>query len=151
MSLATGPSGQGDSLLKSLDREILQYKRTVQSNKQTLSGLRKKTKGKIKILNLQFWIISECACLLYIVYCILYIVHCILYIVHCILYIAYCIYLALNWDLLWCIFLGRDIDPYRIPEPSASRINARWTNEEHLLAVQGKIWGTNLGTIGGDE
>ncbi len=47
--------------------------------------------------------------------------------------------------------LGRDIDPYRIPEPSASRINARWTNDEHLLAVQGKIWGTNLGTIGGDE
>ncbi|XP_023323298.1 REST corepressor 3 [Eurytemora carolleeae] len=90
VSLATGPSGQGDSLLKSLDREILQYKRTVQSNKQTLSGLRKKTKG-------------------------------------------------------------RDIDPYRIPEPSASRINARWTNDEHLLAVQGKIWGTNLGTIGGDE
>ncbi|XP_023347554.1 REST corepressor 3 [Eurytemora carolleeae] len=87
VSLATGPSGQGDSLLKSLDREILQYKRTVQSNKQTLSGLRKKTKG-------------------------------------------------------------RDIDPYRIPEPSASRINARWTNDEHLLAVQGiRKFGKNFKVI----
>ena len=32
----------------------------------------------------------------------------------------------------------RDFDPYRVPE-SANRINARWTNEELLLAVQGRI------------
>jgi hypothetical protein len=29
------------------------------------------------------------------------------------------------------------IEPYRIPDP-ASKINARWTNEELLLGVQGK-------------
>ena len=46
---------------------------------------------------------------------------------------------------------GRDIDPYRIPEPSASRINARWTNDEHLLAVQGETRGKILGIQGGDE
>ena len=31
----------------------------------------------------------------------------------------------------------RDIEPYRVPDPT-TRINARWTNEELLLAVQGK-------------
>jgi len=76
VALATGPGGQGVSLLKALDREILTYKRTLQNNKQMLSGLRRKTRV-------------------------------------------------------------RDIEPYRVPEPSASRINARWTNDEHLLAVQG--------------
>jgi hypothetical protein len=37
-------------------------------------------------------------------------------------------------------FSGRDIEPYRISDQSASRINARWTNEELLLAVQGEIF-----------
>ena len=32
----------------------------------------------------------------------------------------------------------RQVEPYRVPE-SANRINARWTNEELLLAVQGKL------------
>jgi len=77
VGIATGPGGQGESVLKGLDREILQLKRSVQNNKQMLSGLRRKTR------------------------------------------------------------VGRDIEPYRIPEPSASRINARWSNDEHLLAVQG--------------
>ena len=107
------------------------------------------------ILYIVYCILFIVYCILYIVYCILYIVHCILYIVHCILYIVHCslfiVYCILHLSSSQLGFLGRDIDPYRIPEPSASRINARWTNDEHLLAVQGKIWGTNLGTIGGDE
>ena len=90
---------------------------------------------------------------MFIVYCILFIVHCSLFIVYCSLYIVNCILHLSSSQLGFIVMyiLGRDIDPYRIPEPSASRINARWTNDEHLLAVQGKIWGTNLGTIGGDE
>lgn len=32
----------------------------------------------------------------------------------------------------------KDFEPYRVPE-SVNRINARWTNEELLLAVQGKL------------
>ena len=32
----------------------------------------------------------------------------------------------------------KDFEPYRVPE-SVNRINARWTNEELLLAVQGDI------------
>jgi len=76
VSLATGPNGQGESLLKSLDREILDSKRSVQNNKQLLATLRRKTRGA-------------------------------------------------------------DVEPYRIPEPSATRINNRWSNDELLLAVQG--------------
>ena len=34
---------------------------------------------------------------------------------------------------------GADVEPYRIPEPSATRINNRWSNDELLLAVQGEI------------
>jgi len=75
--LATGAQGQGESVLKSLDREVLDAKRQVQNNKQLLASARRKIRG--------------------------------------------------------C-----DIEPYRIPEPSAgTRINARWSNDEHLLAVQG--------------
>jgi len=41
----------------------------------------------------------------------------------------------------------RDADPYRVPEP-ANRINARWTNEELLLAVQGvRKFGKNFSAI----
>eukprot|EP00088_Acartia_fossae_P005578 TRINITY_DN1251_c0_g1_i10.p1 TRINITY_DN1251_c0_g1~~TRINITY_DN1251_c0_g1_i10.p1 ORF type:complete len:479 (-),score=95.51 TRINITY_DN1251_c0_g1_i10:1207-2643(-) len=76
VALATGPNGQGEVVLKSLDTEILDSKRSVQNNKQLLATLRRRTRG--------------------------------------------------------C-----EIEPYRIPEPSATRINARWSNEEHLLAVQG--------------
>jgi len=39
VSLATGPSSQGEQLLKSMDREVVSYKRTVQNNKQILSSL----------------------------------------------------------------------------------------------------------------
>jgi len=42
---------------------------------------------------------------------------------------------------------ARDFEPYRVPE-SAYRINARWTNEELLLAVQGvRKFGKNFSTI----
>lgn len=75
LGLATGPTGQGEALLRSQDREIVSFKRMVQNNKQSLSALRQKAKGL-------------------------------------------------------------DFEPYRVPE-SSNRINARWTNEELLLAVQG--------------
>ena len=75
--LATGPNGQGESLLRALDRETVSMKRTVQNNKQLLASLRRKARD-------------------------------------------------------------REVDPYRVPEP-ANRINARWTNEELLLAVQGVV------------
>jgi len=39
------------------------------------------------------------------------------------------------------------VEPYRVPE-SANRINARWTNEELLLAVQGiRKFGKNFAAI----
>jgi len=41
----------------------------------------------------------------------------------------------------------RDIEPYRVADPS-TRINARWTNDELLLAVQGvRKFGKNFKTI----
>jgi len=87
VALATGPHGQGEVLLKSLDTEILDSKRSVQNNKQLLATLRRKTRG--------------------------------------------------------C-----DIEPYRIPEPSASRVINRWSNDELLLAVQGiRQFGKNFKTI----
>merc|ERR1712115_385774 len=46
VALATGPQGQGDQLLKSMDREIVSYKRTVQNNKQLLSSLTRTTMHK---------------------------------------------------------------------------------------------------------
>merc|ERR1719310_337952 len=86
VALATGPPGQGEGLLRALDREIVSYKRLVQNNKQMLSSLRRKGRE-------------------------------------------------------------RDADPYRVPEP-ANRINARWTNEELLLAVQGvRKFGKNFAAI----
>lgn len=86
VSLATGPTLQGDQLLKSMDREIVSYKRVVQNNKQLLSSLSRRT-------------------------------------------------------------VDRNVDPYRIPDP-ATRINARWTNEELLLGVQGvRKFGKNFGII----
>ena len=75
VGLATGPAGQGESLLRAHDREIVSFKRSVQNNKQMMSSLRARARV-------------------------------------------------------------RDFEPYRVPE-SANRINARWTNEELLLAVQG--------------
>jgi len=86
VSLATGPSSQGEQLLKSMDREVVSYKRTVQNNKQILSALTRRN-------------------------------------------------------------LDRNIDPYRIPDAS-SKINAKWTQEEQLLGVQGvRKFGKNFGTI----
>ena len=32
------------------------------------------------------------------------------------------------------------IEPYRVPDPS-TKINAKWSNEELLLGVQGKVRG----------
>jgi len=75
VTLATGPSGQGEAILQGLDREIVSHKRIVQNNKQLLSSLRRKARD-------------------------------------------------------------RDLAPYRVLPDPASRINARWTNEELLLAVQ---------------
>jgi len=43
VALATGPTTQGEQLLKAMDREIVSYKRTVQNNKQILSSYAKKT------------------------------------------------------------------------------------------------------------
>merc|ERR1712226_119087 len=43
VSLATGPSTQGEQLLKGMDREIVSFKRIVQNNKQLLSSYAKKT------------------------------------------------------------------------------------------------------------
>ena len=34
VGLATGPAGQGETLLRAHDREIVSYKRLVQNNKQ---------------------------------------------------------------------------------------------------------------------
>jgi len=86
VSLATGPSSQGEQLLKSMDREIVTYKRTVQNNKQILSSLTRR-----------------------------------------------------NMD--------RNIDPYRIPDLS-SKMNAKWSQEELLLGVQGvRKFGKNFATI----
>merc|ERR1711881_273997 len=72
--------------LKSMDREIVSYKRSVQNNKQLLSSLARKTHY-------------------------------------------------------------RNIEPYRIPD-SASKINAKWTQEEQLLGVQGvRKFSKNFGII----
>lgn len=87
VALATGPPGQGEGLLRALDREIVSYKRLVQNNKQMLSSLRRKARER------------------------------------------------------------DSVEPYRVPEP-ANRINARWTNEELLLAVQGiRKFGKNFSAI----
>jgi len=87
VGLATGPSGQGEALLRSQDREIVSHKRLVQNNKQMLSSLRMRRAR------------------------------------------------------------DKDFEPYRVPE-SVNRINARWTNEELLLAVQGvRKFGKNFAVI----
>jgi len=88
VALATGPPGQGEGLLRALDREIVSHKRLVQNNKQLLSSVRRKVRDQ------------------------------------------------------------RDtVEPYRVPDASG-RINARWTNEELLLAVQGiRKFGKNFGAI----
>jgi len=87
VTLATGPSGQGEAILQGLDREIVGHKRIVQNNKQLLSSLRRKARD-------------------------------------------------------------RDLAPYRVLPDPASRINARWTNEELLLAVQGiRKFGKNFSVI----
>jgi hypothetical protein len=72
--MATGPAGQGENMLKAMDREIVSLKRLVQNNKQNISSLKRHT--------------------------------------------------------------GDGIGETR-PGDSTSRINARWTNDELLLAVQG--------------
>uniref|UniRef100_T1IQN0 REST corepressor n=1 Tax=Strigamia maritima TaxID=126957 RepID=T1IQN0_STRMM len=74
LTVATGPPGQGDAILKAMDSEIVSLKRQVQNSKQIISALKHKTSG--------------------------------------------------------------GIEDYRPPEAN-TRIVARWTNEELLLAVQG--------------
>jgi len=87
VALATGPPGQGEALLRALDREIVSNKRTVQNNKQLLSSLRRKARD-------------------------------------------------------------RDLAPYRVLPDPANRINARWSNDELLLAVQGiRKFGKNFSAI----
>jgi len=44
VSLATGSNTQGEQILKSMDREIVSYKRVVQNNKQLLSMMGRKAK-----------------------------------------------------------------------------------------------------------
>ena len=46
VTLATGPAVQGEAILKSMDREIVSYKRTVQNNKQYLSTLHRRNVGR---------------------------------------------------------------------------------------------------------
>merc|ERR1719318_525239 len=90
VALATGPQGQGEAILRALDREIVSQMRHVQFNKQQLSHLREGAR------------------------------------------------------------LQRDsLAPYKVPEnTTSSRINARWTNEELLLAVQGiRKFGKNFKVI----
>ena len=81
LSLATGPPGQGEQLLKQLDAELVTWKRQVQNLKQIISMHKQKTVS--------------------------------------------------------------GIGHFRPPAPS-TRINARWTNEELLLAVQGMFLIANL-------
>jgi len=88
VTMATGPNTQGEHLLKSMDREIVSYKRVVQNNKQLLSGLHKKSRDRTII------------------------------------------------------------EPYKIPTDISSRINAKWSNEELLLGVQGiRTFGKNFTAI----
>ncbi len=46
VGLATGPASQGEALLKSMDREIISYKRLVQNNKQYLSLLHRRVRDR---------------------------------------------------------------------------------------------------------
>jgi len=88
VTMATGPNTQGEHLLKSMDREIVSYKRVVQNNKQLLSSLHKKSRDRIII------------------------------------------------------------EPYKIPTDLSSRMNAKWSNEELLLGVQGiRTFGKNFTAI----
>ena len=90
VALATGPNAQGEQLLKSMDREIVSYKRVVQNNKQLLSSVSRKAKdSKKKMTGIS--------------------------------------------------------NPY--PDP-VSRINAKWSNDELLLGVQGvRKFGKNFRAI----
>lgn len=48
MAIANGPPGQGESILKALDSEVVTLKRQVQNNKQIISQLKHKTAGGIE-------------------------------------------------------------------------------------------------------
>ncbi|KAM7288222.1 REST corepressor 3 [Ixodes scapularis] len=74
VAMATGPSGQGDAILRAMDSELVALKRQVQNNKQMISQLRHKTSMGIENLR---------------------------------------------------------------PAEGNGRVNARWTNDELLIAVQG--------------
>lgn len=74
VTMATGPQGQGDAILRAMDSELVALKRQVQNNKQIISQLRHKT--------------------------------------------------------------AMGIENLRPPEGN-TRVNARWTNDELLIAVQG--------------
>ncbi|XP_059484606.1 REST corepressor 1 isoform X2 [Neocloeon triangulifer] len=43
VGMATGPAGQGENMLKAMDREIVSLKRLVQNNKQNISSLKRHT------------------------------------------------------------------------------------------------------------
>jgi len=88
VTMATGPNTQGEHLLKSMDREIVSYKRVVQNNKQLLSSLHRKSRDR------------------------------------------------------------SNIEPYKIPIDITSSMNAKWSNEELLLGVQGiRKFGKNFTAI----
>ncbi|CAH0393659.1 unnamed protein product [Bemisia tabaci] len=76
VAMAAGPQGQGEQMLRALEREVISLKRQVQNNKQIISSLKRKTSAGIDELRPQ-------------------------------------------------------------EQQSSARINARWTNDELLLAVQG--------------
>jgi len=83
VSLATGPSQQGEQLLMSMDREVVTFKREVQNNKQRLSMLQRRSREKVEALSQQ------------------------------------------------------EHGPTSTENHAEEKVNAKWSNEELLLAVQG--------------
>lgn len=52
MSVATGPPGQGDTILKQYEVELVELKRQVQNNKQVLSSLKEKSFGAVDLFRI---------------------------------------------------------------------------------------------------
>jgi len=88
VTLANCPNKQDEHLLKSINKEVVSYKRVVQNNKQLLSSLHQKSRNRTIV------------------------------------------------------------EPYEIPTDPSSTINAKWSNEEILLGVQGmRTFGKNFTAI----
>ena len=107
VTMATGPNTQGEHLLKSMDREIVSYKRVVSTILQ-LSLTRFAGVYLMQGLVIMFLLLQ----------------------------------VQNNKQLLSSLHRkSRDrsnIEPYKIPTDITSRMNAKWSNEELLLGVQGK-------------